>query len=274
MVEFEKPGQSMTNDLPSALAMTDRIKRSLEGRKPAIFLDYDGTLTPIVRRPEDAVLSETMQQAVRQLAAVCNVAVISGRDMKDVRRRVGLDAVVYAGSHGFEITGPDGLSMENEAAAEFLPVLDHAETALQQAVSGIDGVRVERKKFAIALHYREVDSSRVPEVEQAVDRVSSRFGRLRISRGKMIFEVQPAIDWDKGRAVLWLLDALDLNPEQVVPFYIGDDTTDEDAFRVLQDRGIGIVVETGSRPTAARYTLSEPGEVERFLAKVREWISG
>src|ERR1700745_4370152 len=96
--------------IPSALENVHEIARS--GKQLAVFLDYDGTLTPIVRHPEDAWLSDSMQQTLRSLAARMPVAILSGRDLDDVRGRVLVDGIVYAGSHGFDIAGAGGLPRE------------------------------------------------------------------------------------------------------------------------------------------------------------------
>ena len=233
------------------------------GGRSAIFLDYDGTLTPIVSQPEDAWLSESMQQTLRELAARAPVAILSGRDLDDVRRRVNVDGIVYGGSHGFDVAGPRGL--RKQVATEFLPKLALAEKELHEALDGIPGARVERKHFSVAAHYRNVKENAVPDVKRAVAEVTARHGELRRIDGKKVYELLPAIDWDKGKAVLWLLEALALDRENSHPIYIGDDSTDEDAFRALKERGVGILVSEQPQPTAARYSLKNPAEVERFL---------
>ncbi len=129
--------------------------------KVAVFLDYDGTLTPIVSQPEDALLPDSMRQTLQALAAQAPVAILSGRDLDDVRRRVNLDGIVYAGSHGFDIAGPRGL--RRQVATEFLPKLDIAEKELHEALDGIPGARVERKHFSIAVHYRNVKKNGRPQ---------------------------------------------------------------------------------------------------------------
>jgi alpha,alpha-trehalase len=229
----------------------------------AVFLDYDGTLTPIVSHPEEAVLSDSMRQTLRELAARAPVAIISGRDLDDVRRRVDIDAIVFAGSHGFDIAGPRGL--HRQMATEFLPDLDMAEKELHDVLDGIQGALVERKRFSIAAHYRNVKENDVPKVERAVSEVAARHDELRRLDGKKVYELLPNIDWDKGKAVLWLLETLGLKGGNVRPIYIGDDATDEDAFRALEQRGIGILVSEQSQPTAAKYSLKDPAEVEYFL---------
>jgi alpha,alpha-trehalase len=252
--------------LRPALDHLEEIFMRLGGKRPAIFLDYDGTLTPIVARPEDALLDERVRQTLRELAEHCTVAVISGRDLKDVQKLIDLKAIFYAGSHGFDIAGPEGKRLEHEMGQEFLPVLDRAEKSLRERLeSKISGVQVERKKFSIAVHYRRVEENRVKEVEDAVDQVLQEHSRLRKGSGKKVFEMQPDIDWHKGKAVLWLLAQLELDRPDVLPLYLGDDVTDEDVFKVLVDRGLGLAVQKGDKPTAAQYFLRDPAEVEKFL---------
>jgi alpha,alpha-trehalase len=253
-------------EIPSALEQLGKIQKRCEGKRIAVFLDYDGTLTPIVRRPEMAVLSGAMREVLMELARFCKVAVISGRDLEDVRSLVGLEGLFYAGSHGFDIQGPEGYQVESQKGTEHLPALEEAEKMLQKRLQDIEGAWVERKKFSVAVHFRETPEGRVEEVRGAVEEVQTEQPGLRLSSGKKIFELQPDVDWDKGKALLWLMDALDLDPEQVVPFYLGDDTTDEDAFRVLKKLGIGIVVQESRRPTAALYRVRDTHEVREFLS--------
>lgn len=258
------PGASTAN-LPSALESILEILKS-RTQRVAVFLDYDGTLTPIVAHPEDAVLASQMREIVRHLARTSAVAVISGRDLADVRERVGLDDIIYAGSHGFDIVGPRGLRQENPEAKQFLPALDKVETELRRKFADIPGAQIERKKYSIAIHFRNVEESRLADIEPRVDAVAAQHPNLRKTHGKKIFELQPDIAWDKGRAVLWLLEVLRLNTPDVLPIYLGDDLTDEDAFEVLRERGVGVVVRDEPRPTAACYALDSTEEVGSFLA--------
>jgi len=250
--------------LPSALKHVQEIAR--RSGHPAIFLDYDGTLTPIVSHPEKALLSDSMRQALQSLVMQAPVAILSGRDLDDIRQRVNIGAIVYAGSHGFDIAGPRGL--RKEMATEFLPRLDMIEKQLGKQLAGIPGARLERKRFSIAAHYRNVNESDVPKVERAVSKVATRHRELRKMDGKKVYELLPDIDWDKGKAVLWLLETLGLERAKVRPIYIGDDRTDEDAFRALGQHGVGILVSEQARPTAASYSLKDPTEVERFLREL------
>lgn len=254
--------------LPSALDDFEAISLRAQGKRPAVFLDYDGTLTPIVETPDRAVMPEKMREAVVELSRYCPIGIISGRDLKDVQDKVQIDSIVYAGSHGFDIAGPGGLQIENKVGEEFLPALDQAEKRLSRELGSIPGLLVERKKFAIAIHYRLVDPERMEVVEKVVDQVAASYPQLRKAYGKKIFELQPAMDWHKGKALLFLLRTLKLDGEDVVPFYVGDDVTDEDAFRALKGRGIGIVVRDQPYETAATYSLSNPDEVQEFLRRL------
>jgi trehalose-phosphatase len=250
--------------IPSALKHVQEIARRSD--RTAIFLDYDGTLTPIVSHPEKALLSDSMRQALQALVIRAPIAILSGRDLDDVRQRVDVGAIIYAGSHGFDIAGPRGL--RKEVATEFLPKLDSVEKELGKELAEVPGARLERKRFSIAAHYRNVNERDFPSVERIVSAVAGRHRGLRKMDGKKVYELLPDIDWDKGKAVLWLLENLGLERAKVRPIYIGDDRTDEDAFRALEKSGLGILVSEEPRPTAARYSLKDSTEVERFLREL------
>ena len=263
-----------TPTLPSGLDSMEQIAGRLAGKRAAVFLDYDGTLTPIVSRPELAVLSEEMRATLERLAAVCTVAIVSGRDRLDVEGLVKVDGLVYAGSHGFDIVGPGGLNMQHEEGARYRPILEQAAGEIEQRVGGIEGVLIERKKYAVATHYRLVAEEHVPAIDDAVDEVAAAHPELRRTGGKKVYELRPKLEWHKGKAVEWLLQALDLDHPDVLPFYLGDDETDEDAFRALADRGIGVMVAEDPGATSAHYLLRDPGEAQAFLDRLIDTVEG
>ena len=255
--------ETYVDRLPSAA--TANLEAELGDRPPAVFLDYDGTLSAIAPTPEGAVLAEASREVLERLARRWTVSIVSGRDRADVEGMVGLDGLYYAGSHGFDISGPDGFS--EQRGSEYRASLKAAADELESSLAAIEGVWVERKFAAVAVHYRQGG----PDAEEAVGEVTRAVAAahpdLRLSGGKKIVELRPNVDWDKGRAVLWLLDVLELG-DDVIPVYVGDDETDEDAFRALAARGIGVVVGVEHRPTRARYSLADPDEVRDFLSRL------
>ncbi|MFO7777255.1 MAG: trehalose-phosphatase [Nitriliruptoraceae bacterium] len=261
--------QRKLRELPSALPVRERFGERVRGEL-AVFLDYDGTLTPIVDDPDDALLSDEMRVAITELAATTLVAVVSGRDLQDVRGKVGIDGLAYAGSHGFDIRHPDGSS--EQLAVEALGALDAAQATLEERAGEVEGARVERKRFAIAVHDRQVeDRAQRQRLARIVEEVGRSHEELRSTGGKRIHELRPDIDWDKGRAIEMLLSELDA--EDRVPIYVGDDLTDEDGFRaVLARGGIAVVVrgEDDQRGTLADAALDAPAETGRFLAELAE----
>ncbi|HDP99707.1 MAG TPA: trehalose-phosphatase [bacterium] len=263
---------SAKQQLPSALKNQNEIKQQLTNKQTVLFLDYDGTLTPIVKNPDMAVLSDEMRSVLQQLASLTTVAIISGRDREDVKKLVGLEELIYAGSHGFDISGPADMRLQHQGGKDCLPELDQAETELQQQLDNIKGALVERKRFAIAVHYRNVSEKDVSSLKKIVEKTGQKYPQLQKGSGKKVIELQPAIDWHKGKAVLWLLKELRLNNSDVIPLYFGDDITDENAFQAISQRGIGILVGSHGETTAAKYDLKDVNEVQAFLNELIEFI--
>ena len=259
--------------VPHALERFDDLTTALDGRRPAVFLDYDGTLTPIVQRPEMAVLSDRGRGVVNAMSKKMPVAVVSGRDRPDVEKLVGLDDLIYVGSHGFDIVVPSGEHIENPIGGDFAPLLDQVERRLEAGFAPIDGAQVERKKFSIAAHYRNVADADYERFRAVLDAVEADYDDIKEKTGKKVFELQPKLDWDKGKAVLWLLQALDLEKPDLVPMFFGDDVTDEDAFAALQERGLSVIVAdrdddgTGRR-TAATFRVHDTEELLTLLARL------
>ncbi|MCH9732179.1 MAG: trehalose-phosphatase, partial [Actinomycetia bacterium] len=269
-----RTGDARISDLPNALESYGQLVGITSSRESMLFLDYDGTLSPIVSDPAAAMLVEGAAEALELAAKTWPVAILSGRDLEDVRSRVDIPGLWYAGSHGFELTGPDGTQHQNETAAQFIPILERAAAELSQSLAGITGVRVEHKRYAVAVHYREVSAERVGEVVAAAHSLGAREG-LRVTGGRMIVELRPDIDWDKGTTLAWIRDRIDPTGS-MLPIYIGDDLTDEDAFEAVRLDGIGIVVahdEDGDRKSAANFTLRSPQQVREFIERGSGWLS-
>ncbi|MCL7032636.1 hypothetical protein MKW94_015451 [Papaver nudicaule] len=279
---------------PSALASFDRITLHAKDKRIALFLDYDGTLSPIVDNPDRAFMSDAMRLAVKEVAKHFPTAIISGRSRDKVYDFVGLTELYYAGSHGMDIMGPvrsldsvddhlncirstDGQGKEVnlfQPASEFLPMIDEVFRSLVKKTKAIKGATVENNKFCVSVHYRNVDEKDWTMIAQRVIDLLKRYPRLRLTHGRKVLEVRPVIDWDKGKAVEFLLESLGLsNCDDVLPIYIGDDRTDEDAFKVLREgnRGFGILVSSKPKDSKAFYSLREPNEVMEFLNSLVRW---
>ena len=264
-----RTGDKRMSEIPNALVCYRSLIDGLGSRRPAVCLDYDGTVSDIVADPEAATLVDGAAQALTRLAQRCPVAILSGRDLADVRNRVGVPGIWYAGSHGFESVAPDGSYRQNDAAAAAVPVLEQAAADLREALSGIDGNRVEHKRFAVAVHYRDVAADRVGQVVATTHRLGRRL-RLRVTNGRKVVELRPDVDWNKGTTLAWICEQI---PVTVLPMYIGDDLTDEDAFDAVKSDGIGILVrhtEDGDRPSAARYTLESPEQTTELLGRLAD----
>ncbi len=239
-------------------------------KRAVIFLDYDGTLTPIVNRPEDAVISDEMRHLLEELSEKYTVAIITGRDIDDIKKFINLDNLIYAGSHGYSIIGPNDLYKEHEKAEEIVSTLDEVEHCLvEEHLRETKGVQVERKRYAIAVHYRNARDSDIPTVYRSVKQILQAFSGLKLGEGKKVVEIKPDLDWHKGKAIFWILDELLLNDkDKYIPIYIGDDITDEDAFRSLKGTGFGILVGSHGQTTNADYTLRNIYQVKKFFRKI------
>ena len=259
------------SQLPDALLSFGQLAGVVMARRPAIFFDFDGTLSEIVEQPGAATLVPGADAALRSLAALYPVGVLSGRDLADIRERVGIPGLWYAGSHGFEIVAPDGSEHRNDTAAQAVPLLEQAAGELTDQLRAIEGVAVEHKTYAVAVHYRNAGPDAAATVTAAVHDAGRRHG-LKVTAGRKVVELRPDIDWDKGRTLEWILDRI-AGQEPLLPVFVGDDLTDEDAFDSVLHDGVGIVVrhsEDGDRATAARFSLPDPHHVRELIERLVE----
>lgn len=234
-----------------------------------LLLDYDGTLTPIVAKPELAVLSEEMRDVLRRASKLYTVGIISGRSLNDVKKLVKINGLYYAGNHGFEISGP-ALELVKPEAEQAKPAISTICKEMAARLSHINGAIVEDKGLTASVHYRLVAENNFQELSRIFDEVIKphlESGVIRITRGKKVFEIRPNVEWDKGKAVLWMVDALKV--PKGPPIYIGDDRTDEDAFLALKEKnGITILVTEEVKESNARYFVRSVNEVKEFLEKL------
>ncbi|CAN6198264.1 unnamed protein product [Urochloa humidicola] len=266
-----------TGKHPSALGSFERVAAAARGKRVVMFMDYDGTLSPIVTDPDMAFMTAEMRAAVRDVAKHFPTAIVTGRCVEKVCNFVGLSELYYAGSHGMDIKGPsskDDQTVLLQPAREFLPVINKAFRALEEKTRATPGARVEHNKFCLSVHFRCVDEKSWSPLAEQVKAVLRDFPELKLTEGRKVLEIRPSIMWDKGKAVEFLLKSLGFDGRSdVLPVYIGDDRTDEDAFKVLKKRGqgLGILVSKCPKETDASFSLQDPTEVMEFLVRLVEW---
>ncbi|XP_074556291.1 putative trehalose-phosphate phosphatase 6 isoform X2 [Curcuma longa] len=266
---------------PSALSEFEQIMRASNGKQIAMFLDYDGTLSPIVDDPDSAFMTDAMRAAVKEVAKFFPTAIVSGRCRSKVFDFVKLTELYYAGSHGMDIKLPKNAQHTQkkravlfQPASEFLPMINEVHKQLQERIKLVAGAKVENNKFCVSVHFRCVPEESWKGLADEVLSVLKPFPKLRMTQGRMVLEIRPTIKWDKGKALEFLLESLGSSDcKNVVPVYIGDDRTDEDAFKVLRERGdgFGILVSKYPKETNASYSLRDPSEVMEFLQRLVEW---
>ncbi|KAK9280655.1 hypothetical protein L1049_014352 [Liquidambar formosana] len=284
---------SWLKEHPSALGSFDRMMSTAKGSKIVVFLDYDGTLAQIVDNPDIAFMTDAMRAAVHEVACCFPTAIISGRCRDKVHEFVKLNDVYYAGSHGMDIMTPvrslkfrdhkhQTTSIDEKGnkvflfqpAQDFLPTVQEIFRVLGEKTKCIKGAMVENNKFCISVHSRRVPEEDVAALEKLVTSVMEAFPEFRLTGGKEVMEIRPPIAWDKGLAVEYLLDTLGFDSSSDVhPIYIGDDVTDEDAFKAIKRFGQGypIVVSSIPKETKASYSLRDPKEVMSFLLHLAQW---
>ncbi len=229
-----------------------------------LLLDFDGTLAPIVDRPEMAAMPRRTRAALDRLMAMggVTVAVVSGRGLADVRERAAIPGIAYAGNHGMEIEGA-GLHRIHPEAAAARPELEEVAAVIEPTLEGIDGAFLEDKGLTLSIHYR-MAPDHAEEVREIVLEAAGGRAGLAVTEGKMVVEVRPRVEWHKGKAVLFLLDQVRPPPDAPV-LYLGDDRTDEDAFRALASwspaaEGI-LIADAPPAESAATAWLRDPAEV-------------
>lgn len=256
------------NDLPWALKHLPEIERIVRGRKRAFFLDLDGTLAPLAPTPDLARVPARTRSILSDVAQRHLMCVVSGRGLADLRRKVGIDAVYYAADHGHRIVGPQVSGIDIEIEGAEAGTMLAAATELDRRLKHITGVLIEVKEVTLSVHYRLVAEGERASVRRTVAEVAQAFPALRLTEGKLVCELRPPGTWNKGRAMLWLLERLGFGRKDICPICIGDDLTDEDMFKAAGGWGVCIVVGDPGRPTDAGFRVRDSHETATLLEKL------
>lgn len=237
----------------------DRVRRAGE---VWVGCDFDGTLSHLVDDPWAAAVDPLAAAALARLAAcpAASVAVISGRALSDLRPRVGMPGIALAGNHGAEIDAP-GLQLVDPTATAAVPAINAAHRRLADStLTTMQGVTIDHKTYSLAVDYRAVPPTGRSDIRVAVENAAAGFPELHFHHGLNGSEIRATAGWNKGSAATRLL--LHQAGADAVPFFLGDDRTDEDAFAALPD---GVTVCVGEHATVARYRVISPSAVATFL---------
>lgn len=252
-------------------------KNFLKGKSFLLFLDYDGTLTPIAPVPEKAILDPLTRQAIAFLSqdSRCKVTIVSGRALANIRKAVGLKKVVYVGNHGFEAVGP-GIFFESDCFPQVRKIFQQVISRIDARLSHVPGVIVEDKKMTLSVHYRLVDEKKQAGVEKILKNIVRPFiesREIKAFKGKKVYELRPPVAWDKGTMVSWLIKeyAKDPRSKEALIIYIGDDKTDEDAFSALASKAVTICV-GDPQESKASYYVHDPQEVGKILQMILSFL--
>ena len=256
------------------MAQSPDIESRLGGSPLVVMLDVDGTLAPIVARPEDAAVAPITRAILEKLVAMPNVylVLVSGRAASDANAIVRVPGVWTVGNHGFEIVSPTGELETDPDLADQSAAIAQAARELEPLVARVTGAKLENKRWTLSVHYRLAARDAVPPLRAEVERIAMGL-RLRMTDGKEIVEVRPVANIHKGTAVVLLGERLHAFDKHASVVFVGDDRTDEDAFRSLRarfPRAVTIRVdESGEDTTAAEIRLRDPAAVHDFL----DWLA-
>jgi trehalose-phosphatase len=250
------------------------VSKELERKYICLFLDCDGTLAPIADTPAQAVIPQKTKEALASLSRLegLRLAIISGRLLADIKTIIGLDGIIYVGNHGLEIDGP-GVTSQWKIVPSYKDILADIKARLTRECASMPGVFIEDKRLALCLHYRmsNMDEENTRAVFNKIADPYRSSGKIAVMYGKKIIEVRPSTGWDKGKVVRWLLDRerLLVKDENIIAVYVGDDRTDEDAFKALGESEISVMV--GNVPAlSAKYYVDDTDEVYKFLTMILE----
>lgn len=238
-------------------------KRINSAKSIQLFLDYDGTLTPIRRTPSSAIISEETKNLIKKLAALPNIRIyiVTGRSLKDIRKLIPIKKIFFITNHGFHIllNGKQWIHPKAQLVSNKLNKLSYL---LKRSIKSFEGSLVENKQYTLSIHYRQVPLKETPNlIRTALKTISEYDSKLVVTKGKKVIEVRPPVKWGKGNAVSKILE---VNGKQNLAICIGDDETDEDVFKKVGTKAVTIRVGS-NKNTHAKYYVKNVNEVLNLL---------
>jgi trehalose 6-phosphate phosphatase len=255
----------------------DAILPSIERAEHVLLAtDFDGTLAPIVSDPELAQMSVLDRDALRAICANdgYSVAIVTGRQMEEIRRLVQLDDVYYAANYGMEIDGPDGFRFREPEGERIRSLVTSLAPQLSDSLADISGVVVENKALSITVHHRHVAAEFLTTVSRRVSEITAPAvsgGHIRVSNGnRQAIEIVPVNATNKGIAIALILEHVGKTGIQPWPMYMGDDVMDEQGFRLVNDRGgASIIISPGGKDeTEAQFFANKPADVSQLISRM------
>jgi len=250
-----------------------KIKREIKGKQLFLFLDFDGTLTPIRRDPRKVRLGKGMYHTLKRVADKSNicVAVISGRRLGGIKKMIGLKNVIYVGNHGLEAIGPN-LNFILPSAVKTKKIIKDVGQKLKKKLRKFKGVIIEDKNLTLSVHYRmanERDAYSVIQIVESITKPYQKKRQIKVTEGKKVREIRPPATWDKGRVAKKLLKLEEKRlQKRIIPICMGDDKTDEDIFKLFKKRGYTIkITKKPDKASSANYFLRNTSEVRNVLQK-------
>lgn len=246
------------------------LKKILNKDPVLLLLDFDGTISSIVNDPKDAFLTKDFKRILKELTLKpLHLGIVTGRSLQDIKKRIKLKNIIYAGDHGFEIKSK-GFSFKYPLALDYKKTIQEIRQKIKSHILPIHGVILQQKKYSTSIHYRMVSSPDLSSLKHKVKSILTPYiktRRVKLFPGKKVYEIKPPVEWDKGKAVEKIVTELKLKNHlsDISPIYIGDDVTDEDAFKSVNGMG-GISIRVGkTKQSRAKFFLADIQEVLIFL---------
>ncbi len=242
------------------------LKRLERGGSVILFLDYDGTIVPIVKRPELAKPHPMRRKLLEKISKKIPVAIVSGRSLYDLKKLVKIKGIYLIGNHGLEILFKREIWV-HPYAIRMKKYIGKTLKRIEDRLKNLRGVIVEDKGLSGSIHYRLLNQDKKKALKSIIEEeISKSKGKLKIKKGKKVFEIRLNLNWNKGDGVKKLLSLLNLKNE-ALKIYIGDDETDEDAFRIFKGGDLTILVGR-KKSSFAKFRLKNVNKVWLFLKEL------